>query len=37
MAFFISYPLSARGHDYQPKSRYAQGTIYERGLIKGMI
>ena len=34
MAFFISYPLSALGHDISPR---AKGMIFEWGLIKGMI
>jgi hypothetical protein len=37
MAFFISYPLSARGHDISPRADKVKGSLYERGLIKGMI
>jgi len=37
MAFFISYPLPARGHDISARADRLQGMIYELGLIKGMI
>ena len=37
MAFFISYPLSALGHDISPRADRLEGWYHERGLIKGMI
>ena len=37
MAFYISYPLSALGHDISLRANRLKGMIYERGPIKGMI